>query len=96
MKTFTFKIGQFYTIEDIPESHRDIFLSCHHQGRCDDDVKDAEPFFTVDDFDGLREHLKGYGAWDSEELKDDSANLQRLLWLGAGDIQERGEFYIGE
>ena len=30
--------------------------------------------------------LKEYGAWDSAELLDHAANLQRLLWIACGDI----------
>jgi len=32
--------------------------------------------------------LKEYGAWDSSELMDHDANLQRLLWIACGDIME--------
>ena len=30
--------------------------------------------------------LKEYGAWDSAELSDHAANLERLLWIACGDI----------
>ena len=36
----------------------------------------------------LREHLKGYGAWDRAELCDHKANLQRLLWIWACDCRD--------
>jgi hypothetical protein len=36
----------------------------------------------------LREHLRGYGAWDAAELCDHRANLQRLLWIWACDCKE--------
>lgn len=39
----------------------------------------------------LREHLRGYGAWDAAELCDHRANLQRLLWLWACDCRESGD-----
>lgn len=96
MKVFTLNMGQVYCLEDIPETHQEILMSCHHQGRCDDDVREAAPFFEVDDQEALKKHLKGYGAWDDEELEDEQDNLERLLWLMAGDIQEQGEAYLGE
>ena len=36
----------------------------------------------------LREHLKGYGAWDTADLCDHRANLERLLWTWACDCKE--------
>ena len=38
--------------------------------------------------DSIRAELKEYGAWDSDELADDDANWQRLVWLAACDIAE--------
>lgn len=32
--------------------------------------------------------LRGYGAWDEEQLKDHDENLTRILWLACGDILE--------
>lgn len=92
---FTLQVGRSYTLADIPESHRDALTACYHSGRCDADVEAARPLFAIDDAEGLRRHLAEYGAWDAEELADDAANLGRLLWFMAGDIQDRGEAYIG-
>lgn len=39
----------------------------------------------------LREELDEYGAWDDVELADHAENLQRLVWLAACDLNERGE-----
>lgn len=36
----------------------------------------------------LADELRGYGAWDETELADHAQNLQRLVWLAAGDIVE--------
>ena len=36
----------------------------------------------------LRKDLHEYGAWDSEELADDDANWQRVVWLAAWNIYE--------
>ena len=40
------------------------------------------------DPDRIRQELREYGAWEEEELADDEANWQRVLWLGANDISE--------
>jgi hypothetical protein len=37
----------------------------------------------------LSAELKEYGAWGAEELADHDQNLQRVLWLAAGDITEQ-------
>ncbi len=38
--------------------------------------------------DKIREELKEYGAWDSDELASDSDNLSRLLWIAAHNIAD--------
>jgi hypothetical protein len=72
--------------------------SASHQGRCDDDVltlsRDiASQISTIDPADLTRE-LREYGAWDDTELADHNQNLQRILWLAAGDIVENPQDYI--
>jgi hypothetical protein len=32
--------------------------------------------------------LYGYGAWDAEELSDIDTNLERILWIAAGDCRD--------
>lgn len=68
--------------------------SASHQGRCDDDVEAlsrlpaiARQLKKIDPATLVGE-LKEYGAWDETELADHDQNLQRLLWLAAGDIVE--------
>lgn len=39
----------------------------------------------------LREHLRGYGAWDQRDLCDHQANLERLLWIWACDCRENDD-----
>lgn len=71
-----------------------------HQGQCDDDVKalSEEPDIAAQlaAFDPalLRAELQGYGAWSDEELADHEQNLQRVLWLAAGYIEETPEDYV--
>lgn len=67
----------------------------HHQGACDDDVADLAKVPAVKrqlakiDPELLREELREYGAWDTEELADHAQNLQRILWIACGDICDR-------
>ena len=49
---------------------------------------DADP-------DKARAYLKGFGAWDEEELQDHEANIRRLVWLACCDISEQGRWYFG-
>ncbi len=95
MQTFTLQVGNSYTLEDIPETHRELLTNCHHRGACDNDVAEALPYFAIDNKAGLRRYLKEFGAWNDAELQNDNANLSRLLWIMAGDIQEQHEAYIG-
>ncbi len=37
--------------------------------------------------------LREFGAWDAEELSDDSENARRAMWLLAGEQAEQGEAY---
>lgn len=69
--------------------------SASHQGQCDDDVAAlarvphiAAQLADIDPED-LRHELKEYGAWDETELADHAQNLQRILWLAAGEIRDR-------
>jgi hypothetical protein len=66
--------------------------SASHQGQCDADVEElskvpaiARQLAKIDPAT-LAGELEEYGAWDAEELTDHEQNLQRLLWLAAGDI----------
>lgn len=41
--------------------------------------------------DALASELKEYGAWDAEELEDDTENWGRILWIAAGNIREENK-----
>jgi hypothetical protein len=65
-----------------------------HQGQCDLDVLElsrhpviARQLAAIKP-ETLVAELREYGAWDDDELSDHAQNLQRLLWLMAGDIVE--------
>jgi len=68
--------------------------SMSHSGQCGADVNTgrecpslAAQLAAVDPA-ALRAELKEYGAWDADELSDHNANLDRILWIAACDIQE--------
>ena len=68
--------------------------SASHQGECDADVaalaqipQIKRQLAKIDPATLIAELLE-YGAWDAEELQDHEQNLQRILWLAAGDIVE--------
>lgn len=68
--------------------------SAAHQGPCDDDVMALSKHWFIAqqlaalDPEKLRAELKGWGAWDAEELADHEDNLQRIVWLAACNISE--------
>lgn len=67
-----------------------------HQGVCDEDVRilSTEPKISRQlrkiDPEKLRQELKGYGAWDENELADHEQNLQRILWIAATTLNFGG------
>jgi hypothetical protein len=70
----------------------DAVSECSHQGDCGPDVEEwAKKIERPEEctVDALREELREYGAWDDEQLSDDAANWERIVWIAAGDIQER-------
>ena len=40
------------------------------------------------DADKLKKELSEYGAWEDHELNDHSTNLDRILWIACGNIQD--------
>lgn len=71
---------------------KDQARSASHQGQCDCDVAElsrvpaiARQLAKITP-EALRAELKEYGAWDAAELADHDQNLQRILWLAAGNI----------
>ena len=70
--------------------------SASHQGKCDEDVRALAEVPAIRaqlrslDPAMLRAELAEYGTWDAEELANHEQNLQRILWLAAGNILEEG------
>ena len=65
-----------------------------HSGPCDADVATLRRVPAIRrqlakiDADTLRAELAEYGAWDDAELANHDANLDRILWLACGYIDE--------
>jgi len=68
--------------------------ACSHPGPCDADVLELSRAPAIArqlrkiPADVLAAELREVGAWDSVELADHAQNLQRLLWISCGDIDE--------
>jgi len=39
-------------------------------------------------------YLKGYGAWENDDLQDHNENLRRLVWLAGCSLNEENEAYF--
>jgi hypothetical protein len=65
-----------------------------HQGQCDEDVAHGRAIPAIKkqldklNPEALRAELKEYGAWDANDLSDHDANLNRILWIAAGNFVE--------
>jgi len=69
-------------------------LDCSHSGDCAADVENHAAEIKRSERctpEALAKELAEYGAWNAEELADDAANWQRIVWLAAGDLSEHGE-----
>ncbi len=67
-------------------------LSASHQGQCDAEVAalvtELDDQLCALDPDDIRAEVGETGAWDDEELKDDTQNRQRIVWVAAGNIKD--------
>lgn len=67
----------------------------YHSGACDSDIAYllTVPYIAkqLNSIDPalIANELKGFGAWNSEELSDYQENKSRLLWIACGDIVDR-------
>lgn len=74
----------------------------HHRGDCRADVeaiRQDDPIASQTaewDAEDLRYELKGYGAWDTEELADHEMNITRMVWIACGDCSDDPEVYAEE
>lgn len=72
--------------------------ACAHSGDCAADVATtiAKPYLSAQlariEPEILRAALREYGAWNLTEMSDHAANLSRIVWLAANDIQDSDEW----
>lgn len=65
-----------------------------HPGQCDDDISDLRVNPSIKrqlnklDPALVAQELKEYGSWDETELQDEDDNLDRLLWIACGEIND--------
>ncbi len=95
MKTYTHQTDYGATlrltqddIDSVPRSGPadDAIAALRRDSRIESQLQSA-------DMRAVRDHLRGYGAWDDAELADDEASRDRWLWLAIGDCQENPETY---
>ena len=83
--TIPFNYGEL----EIPKA---ALNQCYHQGQCDDDVKEWEPLIDWESqtltSEGIKIELSEYGAWSDDELNDEQANQERILWIAAGNFHD--------
>lgn len=72
-------------------------IDCSHVGDCAQDVMWLSNEKYISDQrekinpNEIRSELNDYGCWDDDELADDDANWQRILWIACCDIRDQSE-----
>lgn len=79
--------GNYVSGIELPEA---CVRDCSASGPVDDAVAYWAPRIDWDGIpaDDIRAELAECGAWDDDDLADDDANLERLLWVAAGRIAD--------
>lgn len=84
------------------ELSREVVNLCSHSGDCTEDVKRClnlpeikEELRELDPAQLVKE-LREYGAWDDKQLTNHADNLERILWIAAGNISDSEEFINAE
>ena len=79
----------FIYADELPEAMLDWLQDIGGPGRQDDNVAAfMEQYRVTGDEQDCRDYLRGYGAWDSEELASHADNLERLVWLTGCALHE--------
>lgn len=87
------KYARFNYINCIGLTKKD-YLNCSKSGNVENEAKEVvkkryiQNRFKNIDSTQLAKELKEYGAWNSEELKDNEANKERIIWIASCDIKE--------
>lgn len=81
---------RFLSAESMSNFHWELLTGCYHQGQCEQDCREAEPFFEIEDMTRAIECLKDYDLSDID-YEDDTDITIYYLWLLAGDLHENEE-----
>ncbi len=85
----------FLSKEDLDEDFAEALDACAQPGPADQAVAVVLARFDITgDVEDCKAYLRGYGAWEDDELQHHDTNLSRLVWLMAGDLSESGEAYF--
>jgi hypothetical protein len=80
---------------ELSDNLRAALMDCGAPGDAQEAVDYVREAFTISgNPEACAAYLKGYGAWDAEELADHDRNLDRLVWLAGCDLREQGEIYF--
>ena len=89
-----FRNGWFNNRQSIKTLPKECVNDCTGPGPADEAVA---YWVKKLDFDGpawlIRDFLGDYGCWSTKQLCDHQENLQRLLWIWAGNIAEDPDAY---
>ena len=96
MADITFKGADFMLDkEDISSELFLDLLDCGGSGDAMPAVQHVLATYGIaGDPDECRAYLRGYGAWEEEELEDHPINLSRLVWLTGCSLAEGEEAYF--
>ena len=85
----------FVSKDDLAPDFAEALEDCGAPGPADACVAHVMQTYEITgDPEACREMLKGYGAWEDEELEDHNANLERLVWLTGCGLAEGAEAYF--
>ena len=77
--------------DDISEDLREALEDCGASGDAQNAVDYVMAAFDVTgEEEDCRDYLRGYGAWEDEDLVDHDRNLERLVWLAGCEMKEGG------
>lgn len=98
MVSFLIPLGDIVVMDDLSKDMQEAINDAPNSGAQDFVVDKLITEFNIhtDDPDGVRAHLKGYGAWDDNDLQDAKENLRRCVWIMINDLKDQGEAYFGE
>lgn len=91
--------GSFFSVagDDLSPELRAALIDCAAPGDASESVAFVRSQFAISgDKSACRAFLRGYGAWNDDELSEHEKNLNRLVWLAGCDLSEQGEIYFDQ